>query len=171
MKQHFSELRARVVAAVLRVAHLGAGIHADGRLGIMKFGSGTPSANSRGVPARAKRVALPAAPKTPVTPPQVPRLPVLPQPIAPADDDPDHEMRGASPVAMARRRERARCAGIVTSAVGLKQPGLAYALAFNTSLSVAEAIGVLNGMLAGTFSHLALAVTTPREYHRGARVH
>ncbi len=63
-------------------------------------------------------------------------------------------MRGTSVEASARRRERERCRAIVQSAAGLKQPRLAYALAFNSPVSVAEAIIVLEGMGRGEWAHL-----------------
>lgn len=59
------------------------------------------------------------------------------------EDDPDHEMRGKSASASARRRERARCAAIFGSKAAGKNPALAANLAFNTRMTRKEAIGVL----------------------------
>jgi len=110
---------------------------------------------SSGVPARARRatVAGPAQPTRDA--PALPGLPsIAPAPRSPFDDDPDEEMHGNTPVAAARHRERARCAAIVMSSAGLKHPQVAYALAFQSSLSVAEAVAALEGMQAGEWAHL-----------------
>jgi hypothetical protein len=48
-----------------------------------------------------------------------------------------------SPLEAARRRERERCAAIVTSPAGLKHPGLACSLAFHSRLSRSEALALL----------------------------
>lgn len=61
------------------------------------------------------------------------------------DEDPDKEMRGNSPAAAARRRERARCAAIFGSKAAARNPVLAAKLAFNTSMSRTEALEVLEG--------------------------
>ncbi|MGQ7907233.1 hypothetical protein [Burkholderia sp. BC1] len=60
------------------------------------------------------------------------------------DDDDEEEMRGKSAVAMARRRERARCAAIFGCKAAGKNPVLAANLAFNTSMTRRQAIRVLN---------------------------
>jgi hypothetical protein len=89
----------------------------------------------------------------------------------------DEEMRGASPEARARNRERARCAAIVTSAAGLKHPGLAYALAFKTRISRADALDLLRQFDAGfkvsRWAHLkaVTSLTDDRWRRRGRPVH
>ena len=85
-------------------------------------------------------------------------------------------MYGDSPAAQARRDERARCAAIVMSAVGLKQPQLAYAVAFKSRMTVAESLAFLEtfqaDMQSGKWAHLANAMAEPpKAFHRGARVH
>jgi hypothetical protein len=122
-----------------------------------------PEQGTRGVPDRAVReaartaAALPPAPFPPV--PAARPAPAAVQrsspPAARLDEDPDEEMRGGSPAAAARMRERARCAAIVMSDIGLKHPQIAYALAFHTTQSAAEALAVLDDIGAGTFAHLA----------------
>lgn len=60
------------------------------------------------------------------------------------DDDSDkEEMRGRSPIARARSRERARCSAIFMSRHAAGNPAMAAELAFNTTLSRKEAIAVL----------------------------
>lgn len=59
------------------------------------------------------------------------------------EEDPTTEMRGNSPLAKARRRERARCAAIFASEAALKNPNLAGHLAFNTNMPRAAAIATL----------------------------
>lgn len=61
---------------------------------------------------------------------------------AKADDD-EEEMRGNSPVAQARNRERARCAAIFASEAAGRNPVLAAQLAFTTRMTRSEALGVL----------------------------
>ena len=61
---------------------------------------------------------------------------------ADAEDD-DEEMHGKSAAAAARRRERARCAEIFGSRYAARNPVLAANLAFNTSMSRAQALNVL----------------------------
>ncbi len=61
------------------------------------------------------------------------------------DDDDEAEMHGRSPVASARRRERARCGAIFADRAAARNPELAAQLAFNTSLSRKEALAVLQG--------------------------
>jgi hypothetical protein len=73
-------------------------------------------------------------------------------------------MRGDSPAADARRRERARCAAILTSAAGLKHPELACVLAFRTRVSRSEALGVLavvEAPWASQWAHLEPAPQRP----------
>ncbi|MFL9997971.1 hypothetical protein PQR34_42925 [Paraburkholderia sediminicola] len=62
-----------------------------------------------------------------------------------AEDDPDDdkEMRGHSPLALARRREQARCALIFASKAAARNPSLAAQLAFNTRLPRGEAVALL----------------------------
>jgi hypothetical protein len=59
------------------------------------------------------------------------------------DEDKDEEMRGKSSAAAARRRERARCAAIFSAKAAGMNPALAASLAFNTTMTRKEAIGVL----------------------------
>jgi len=61
------------------------------------------------------------------------------------DGDDEEEMRGNSPIAQARRRERQRCAAIFNDRAAARNPQLAAKLAFNTTLSRAEALDVLRG--------------------------
>jgi len=128
---------------------------------------------NRGVPARARRatVAAPAQPTRDA--PASPGLPsIAPAPRSPFEEDPDEEMHGGTPVAEARRRERARCAAIVMSSAGLKHPRVAYALAFQTSLSVAEAVATLEGMQAGDWAHLTAGRTAAgASRHRSPSTH
>ncbi|VTU36210.1 hypothetical protein [Variovorax sp. PBL-E5] len=73
--------------------------------------------------------------------------PVAKEKIAPTiDDDAAEEMFGHGPVAVARRRERARCAAILRSVAGVKNPALAASLAFKTRMSRTEALGVLSAL-------------------------
>jgi hypothetical protein len=58
-------------------------------------------------------------------------------------DDPDEEMKGSSPVAKARRRERARCARILGHKAAALNPDLAGHFAFNTNMSRGSAISAL----------------------------
>jgi len=119
----------------------------------------------------------PARHQPPISAPRPPALSARrtfdsPLPRAPASDDPDDEMRGDSLEAQARVRERARCAAIVTSADGLKRPEIAYALAFQTRSSVAEALQVLRGLRDGEFGHLTSSpAQQPSRFRLGARVH
>lgn len=115
--------------------------------------------------------------QSPISAPRPPALSARrtadsPSPKTAASDDPDDEMRGDSLEAQARSRERARCAAIVTSADGLKRPEIAYALAFQTRASLAEALQVLRGLGSGEFGHLASApAQPPSRFRLGARVH
>jgi len=59
------------------------------------------------------------------------------------DDDDEEEMRGSSAAALARRRERARCAHIMGSKAAGKNPVLAANLAFKTTMTRKEAEQVL----------------------------
>lgn len=61
-------------------------------------------------------------------------------------DDSDDEMKGSSASAGARRRERARCAAIFACPAAGSRPDVAANLAFNTTMSRKEAIGVLNSV-------------------------
>ena len=94
-------------------------------------------------------------------------------PAPPVEGDPDHEMRGNSLEAQARRRERARCASIVTSADGIKHPALACVLAFQTRVPVAEAVRVLSDVQQLEFGHLAVVPESrsPWTFDGGVRVH
>ena len=59
------------------------------------------------------------------------------------EDDKDEEMRGKSPAAAARRRERQRCAAIFNDRAAARNPQMAAQLAFNTTMPRSEAISVL----------------------------
>ena len=129
------------------------------RRGLAHFGWLTRSepreeATTRGVPVRARRAEMPETPK----PPAMPQSPAAPakRPAAPVlpEEDPDSEMRGDSLAARARDEERARCKAIVMSEAGLKQPSLAYALAFHSTIPLAEAMALLGGADDRTFAHL-----------------
>ncbi|MDR6850361.1 hypothetical protein [Sphingomonas sp. BE137] len=65
------------------------------------------------------------------------------QPRATIDDDDPAEMSGDSDIALARNRERARCAAIVTHPAAAGNLSLAISLATTTTASRAEAIGIL----------------------------
>lgn len=65
-------------------------------------------------------------------------------PEAEDDDDDEEEMRGKSASAKARRRERARCAAIFACKAAGRNPELAAALAFESTMTRQEAIAVLN---------------------------
>jgi hypothetical protein len=58
-------------------------------------------------------------------------------------DDDEAEMRGNSPVAKARRRERARCAAIFSSRHAAKNVAFAAHLAFNTTMTRRQALASL----------------------------
>lgn len=62
------------------------------------------------------------------------------------DDDPDKEMSGNSPAAAARRRERARCAAIFACKAAGRNPEMAAALAFTTTMSRTAAIAALDAL-------------------------
>jgi hypothetical protein len=62
------------------------------------------------------------------------------------DEDPDKEMSGNSPAAAARRRERARCAAIFACKAAGRNPEMAAALAFTTSMSRTAAIAALEAL-------------------------
>jgi type IV secretory pathway VirB10-like protein len=126
------------------LAHFGGLSKADGK----------EQATTRGVPARARRAEVPDVPKPPAAPSPPPAPPRrLTAPMLP-NEDPYEEMRGDSPAARARCGERARCAAIVTSTAGLKQAALAYALAFHSTLSEAEAVALLEGTARSQWAHL-----------------
>lgn len=63
----------------------------------------------------------------------------------PTEEDPDEEMRGDAPAAAARRRERARCAAILSAPEAEANPALARQLAFATALPRGEALAILKG--------------------------
>ena len=78
------------------------------------------------------------------------------------EEDPASEMAGRSPLAQARRRERARCMAIFAHAAAKANPDLAGHLAFNTSLPRGQAIAALKhggaagrGQLAGAMAGYA----------------
>ncbi|WP_342616979.1 hypothetical protein [Rhodoferax sp. GW822-FHT02A01] len=64
-------------------------------------------------------------------------------------EDPPEEMRGSSPIAVARRRERARCAAIIGHDAAASNMVLAANLAFKTRMTRAEAMAVLADTAAG----------------------
>ena len=64
----------------------------------------------------------------------------------PAVEDGVEEMCGTSLVARARRRERARCAAILLSDAGRRNPAAAQALAFRSRMTRSEAVTLLNAM-------------------------
>jgi transcriptional regulator GlxA family with amidase domain len=135
------------VESLLAVAHL---------LPLLMSANPVDAEASRGVPARSRRmvIAAPAEPMRAATAPPS-RPAVAHAPRNPVDDDPDVETHAGTPAAAARDRERARCAAIVMSAVGLKHPAVAFALAFHTTQSVDEALAALDGISTGAFAHLA----------------
>ena len=65
------------------------------------------------------------------------------------NDDPDDEMHGHSPLAKARRRERARCESIFACKAAAERPDVAASVAFRTTMSRKEAITVLTDTAAG----------------------
>jgi hypothetical protein len=69
--------------------------------------------------------------------------PSLAKPVRPADTDAFDKMTGNSAAAQARRRERARCESIVTSAAGQANPVLARKLAWEIRMPADEALSVL----------------------------
>ncbi len=73
---------------------------------------------------------------------------------APSSDDDDSHLHDAA-LWPAIQRERARCAAIVMSVAGLKQPALAYSLAFDTRLRRSEALALLEQLASpsGEFAH------------------
>ncbi|WP_342705150.1 hypothetical protein OHZ10_29215 [Burkholderia arboris] len=86
------------------------------------------------------------------------------------DDDDEEEMRGKSAVARARRRERARCAAIMSSKSAGRNIELAANLAFNTSMTRQEALAILRASPAADSSgHSARsAARTSRNPQLGA---
>ncbi|NNM70179.1 MAG: hypothetical protein HKM00_09510 [Gallionella sp.] len=64
-------------------------------------------------------------------------------------DDTDEEMKGKGTAAAARSRERARCSAIFASSAAAARPDVAAHLAFNTTMSRKEAVGLLNSVAAG----------------------
>lgn len=89
-----------------------------------------------------KGAGTPTAPTPLPTPEHTPQRPMAPR-GGPIDPDPDDEMCGTGLVALARRRERARCAAIVTSLAGLRNPVMARTLALQTRMPRAEALRLL----------------------------
>ncbi len=61
-------------------------------------------------------------------------------------EDGAEEMCGTSLAARARRRERARCAAIILSDAGKRNPAAAQCLAFGSRMTRLEAIAFLSGM-------------------------
>lgn len=116
----------------LTIAHL---------LKISEDGMPGEASASRGIPVRARRIGPAATPA--VARSAAPPRTATAAPQSHIEEDAEEEMRSDSPEAQARRRERARCAAILTSAGGLKLPELAYALAFRTRLSRRESLAVL----------------------------
>ena len=81
------------------------------------------------------------------------------------EDDDEEEMRGKSAVARARRRERARCAAIMSSKAAGRNVELAANLAFNTSMTRQEALAILRASPAadsGSARSQARAERNPR---------
>jgi hypothetical protein len=73
----------------------------------------------------------------------------LAKPISLVDvthDDDEAELLGATAESKARDRERARCAAILGSAGGVRNPVVARTLAFSTSMSRREAIATLDAL-------------------------
>lgn len=68
------------------------------------------------------------------------------------DDDPHEEMSGSSPVAAARRHERARCAAIFDHPAAASNMVMAANLAFKTRLTRAEALEALTDCMAAITS-------------------
>jgi hypothetical protein len=128
------------------------------------FVSSAGTANSQHAEPRSPSTPSPALPEH--QQPRAPASPLKPGQAAPegpqqsrrasapvGDDD---EMLGDTVAAAARRRERARCAAIVTCAAGLKNPDLAYGLAFETRMTRLEAVMLLelHGADSSEWSHL-----------------
>lgn len=89
------------------------------------------------------------------------RIPAVSKPKSPpAVEDGMEEMCGTSPVACARRRERARCAAIILSDAGKRNPAAAQALAFRSRMTRSEAVALLNAMPAAACAGL----NRPRSY-------
>ena len=122
----------------------------DQALGDDDFGADAPSDDDTPEDAEVKRTSrvarrarrLKQTPKDPPDPTDPPADPGTP-PSSGDDDDPDTEMRGNSPLAQARRRERTRCAAIFANKAAATNFDLAAHLAFNTRLTRVEAIGAL----------------------------
>jgi hypothetical protein len=82
--------------------------------------------------------------RTPTTKPVSPAR-LLPMDDVPQEDD-EAELLGATAESKARDRERARCAAILGSAGGVRNPVVARTLAFSTSMSRREAIATLDAL-------------------------
>ena len=157
MKQTLSGAAAKVATAAKRLpihlAHLFGISHGDQRSD-NRPSVARPKGRLKAKLASNLRQATQVPPEVPIVPARpypAPLLPDAPSPDFPdSDDDDAQEMYGNSPVAQARRRERARCAAIVMSEAGLRNPNLAQALAFVTREPRSDAIRILQAAPAST---------------------
>jgi hypothetical protein len=85
------------------------------------------------------------------------------------DDAEGDEMRGSSPIAQARRRERDRCAAIFASPGAATRPDVAAQLAFESNMPRHEAVALL-GSVAGGGAPPAPRAAGSRLEERMARV-
>jgi hypothetical protein len=150
------------------------------------FGIG-PARKAEDRSAQPQKAAEPPAPTLPTVSQPAPRplpAPAPPTPrqasvdvarevraaAAPVDDD---SYRGHPHFEAAAERERARCEAIVMSAAGLKNPALAYSLAFKTRLKRSEALAVLQQAVApsGEFAHFATSQVRPWHVFRPQTKH